>query len=154
MNEKKPRFSVSVDNDLYDKINNYQHDNRIKSQTQAIAEILKIGIQSIMEETKNFKEIDTVSAQPKDIFPEFLAKIIQIYNQMNAIGQEKLLEYAKDLSINDRYKKCDSISQKSVSWLDFQIARADEFAAMACAQFLQEKKQELQASSAQKSETS
>lgn len=61
------------------------------------------------EMSQNFPPIE-----PGRLFPAQLARIIEIYNGMNSVGQEKLFEYAEDLSINDRYKKDDSISTDSV----------------------------------------
>ena len=54
------------------------------------------------------------TADYERLFPAQLARIIEIYNGMNSVGQGKLFEYAEDLSINDRYKKGDSISKDTV----------------------------------------
>ena len=45
---------------------------------------------------------------------EQLARIIEIYNDMNAAGREKLFEYAEDLSINARYKKDNPVSNQAI----------------------------------------
>lgn len=110
----KPRFSVSVDCDLYEKINTFQHERRMKSQNQAITEILKVGIQTVYEQESQLSPgPETSDFQPEAIIPEQLARIIEIYNDMNSVGQEKLFEYAEDLSINTRYKKDHSISHQA-----------------------------------------
>ncbi len=101
MENKKPRFSVTVDADLYEKINEYQHEQRINSQTQAIAAILKIGIEAIMEEDGKPPTEDHVEPE----IPEQLAKIIEVYYSMNPTGQQ-LLEIQADLLSNEpKYKK-------------------------------------------------
>lgn len=43
--------------------------------------------------------------QTEPIIPEQLARIIEIYNSMNTVGQKKLFEYAEDLNINTKYGK-------------------------------------------------
>lgn len=113
MDYPKSRFTVSVDSDLYEKINTFQHENRMKSQTQAIAEILKIGIQAITEENQDSSGAEPLKLPVQPVISEQLARIMDIYNDMNAIGQEKLFEYAEDLSINERYKKDNPISKQA-----------------------------------------
>lgn len=101
VDNKKPRFSVSVDADLYEKINKYQHEQRINSQTQAIAAILKIGIKAIMEEG----DIVPVEDQSQPEIPEQLAKIIEVYYSLNDTGQKLLEIQANLLSKEAEYKK-------------------------------------------------
>lgn len=109
LDSPKPRFSVSVDADLYDKITTYQHGKKIKSQTQAIAEILKIGINSILEED------GITPPEPDPPIPPQLARIIEIYDSMNSEGQYELAKQARLLSLAPEYKKgYSSVSSKSV----------------------------------------
>lgn len=42
--------------------------------------------------------------------------LIQIYNNLNSAGQNKLMDYAKDLSQLSQYKKCDTISEQEISY--------------------------------------
>ena len=37
--------------------------------------------------------------------------LVKIYNDLNVEGQEKLMDYATDLSSMEKYKKCNSISK-------------------------------------------
>lgn len=114
MDSQKPRFSVSVDADLYEKINTYQHENRMKSQTQAIAAILKIGIQAIQEEWNGPGNEGDAPAQVPEISPQ-LARIIDVYNSMNAEGQTELAKYARLLSLDGEYKKgAVDVSEKAI----------------------------------------
>lgn len=105
MNDKKPRFSVTVDADLYEKINEYQHEQRINSQTQAIATILKIGIKAILEDSGASLKEDR--SEPK--IPEQLAKIIDVYYSLNETGQNLLEIQADLLSKEPKYKKDSSV---------------------------------------------
>lgn len=113
MDYQKSRFTVSVDGDLYEKINTFQHEKRMKSQTQAIAEILKIGIQAIIEEDQ-----DSSGAKPQELpvqpkIPEQLARIMDIYNSMNPEGKDQLADYAEYLGMTTKYKKDNSISKQA-----------------------------------------
>ena len=109
----KPRFSVSVDCDLYDKINTYQHDRRMKSQNQAITEILKIGIQAIQEESQNSTQPEPLEIQVQPEIPKQLARIIDIYHSLNPEGKEQLADYAEYLGMTVKYKKDNSIPNQA-----------------------------------------
>lgn len=37
--------------------------------------------------------------------------LMQIYDNLNKLGQERLMQYAEDLSGNDKYKKCTDITE-------------------------------------------
>lgn len=50
---------------------------------------------------------------PEPAISKQLARIIEIFNEMNATGQDKLYEYAEDLIVNSRYKKDNSLAKKS-----------------------------------------
>lgn len=113
MDNQKQRFSVSVDPDLYDKINTYQHEKRMKSQTQAIAEILKVGIQAIQEENQSVSGSESFQQEPEPLISDQLARIIEIYNAMNPEGKEQLADYAEYLGSTIKYKKDNSVSNQA-----------------------------------------
>ena len=113
MDNLKQRFSVSVDRELYDKINTYQHEKRMKSQTQAIAEILKFGIEAILEDENQQLNSRPLEHQPSTVIPDQLARIIEIYNEMNTEGQEQLSDYAEYLGGTIKYKKDSSVSRQA-----------------------------------------
>lgn len=52
--------------------------------------------------------------EPTDIDSEDLHPLLKIYNELNADGQERLMEYAQDLAEMPKYKKCPDISQKAI----------------------------------------
>ena len=47
MPTEKPRFSITVSQDLLDKIEDFRFEKRIKSQNQAIVELISIGLNNI-----------------------------------------------------------------------------------------------------------
>lgn len=116
MESSKQRFSVSVDEDLYDKINTFQHDHRMKSQTQAVVEILKIGIQTILKE----KEYDCSTKFRNNL--EFSLQVIRD----NLAGDEEgmsdyyelhtLVESTYPLSLAEACIAADKVGE-SVSYL-------------------------------------
>lgn len=47
MATEKQRFSVTVDDTLYRKIEDFRFEKRIKSQSKAVNELMKIGFDSL-----------------------------------------------------------------------------------------------------------
>lgn len=47
MPTEKPRFSITVSQELLDRIEDFRFEKRIKSQNQAIIELISIGLNSI-----------------------------------------------------------------------------------------------------------
>ena len=43
----KPRFSITVSDEIYEEINTYQHEHRLATQTKAIAELIERGIDAL-----------------------------------------------------------------------------------------------------------
>lgn len=110
MGTDRPRFSITVSEELYDQINKFQHENRIATQTKAISKILQIGINALVESPISDK---LSRVQTEFEIPEELAKIIEFYNDMNIEGQHTLYDSAESLSYNPKYKKGNSISKKA-----------------------------------------
>lgn len=47
MSTEKPRFSITLDADLYEKINDYQHAKKYSTQTKAISDLIMRGAKSL-----------------------------------------------------------------------------------------------------------
>lgn len=47
---EKPRFSISLDDDLFERVDEYQHKNRIATRSQAIVRLIETGYSALMEE--------------------------------------------------------------------------------------------------------
>lgn len=52
MPTKNPRFTITMEQDLYDMIEDYRYSHRMKSQTQAVIALLESGIESLADEIK------------------------------------------------------------------------------------------------------
>lgn len=52
MPTEKPRFSITIDQELLNRINDYQHKNRMSTQTKAVLDLISKGIaQTTIEAT-------------------------------------------------------------------------------------------------------
>lgn len=92
----KPRFSITVSEELYNSINEYQHEHRIQTQTKAIVELLKIGIEHILSDSESVSE--TVTEHKVEPY-------VQFFESLAPQDQQKLLEVLqpyKELDLEDR----------------------------------------------------
>lgn len=48
----KPRFSITVSEDIYQQINDYQHEHRLSTQTKAVLAFIEKGLEVILAEKK------------------------------------------------------------------------------------------------------
>ena len=55
MATKKPRYMISVDNDMFDKIENFRFEKRFQTRSEATAELIRLGLESIEKEQKEKK---------------------------------------------------------------------------------------------------
>lgn len=96
MSTDKPRFSITVSEELYNSINEYQHEHRIQTQTKAVVELLKVGIEHILSDS------DSVSETVNEYEPE---PYVQFFESLSSQEQQKLLEALqayKELDSEDR----------------------------------------------------
>ena len=49
MATNKPRYTVSVDNELFERIEDFRYENRYPTRAEATAELIKLGLQSLQE---------------------------------------------------------------------------------------------------------
>lgn len=52
MSTNKPRYTVSVDDDLFQQIENYRFENRFQTRSEATVELIRRGLQSVREDQK------------------------------------------------------------------------------------------------------
>ena len=64
MPTNKPRFTIVIDDELYQKVNDYRYTYRLRSQSEAICKLVEIGIKAIlMEEAEKQKAADSADAE-------------------------------------------------------------------------------------------
>ncbi len=102
MSTDKPRFTITVDPDLMQEIEDYRYNHRIKNQTQAVVSLMQRGLQEIIE-----KEFRQKPQEVEEYSPDEL-QLIADYREFSAEGKEKIREYAADLKDNPKYKKRDA----------------------------------------------
>ena len=65
MPTNKPRVTFVIDDALYEQVQNYQFTYRAKNQSQAICELVEIGIKAILaEEAEKQKAAEAADAAP------------------------------------------------------------------------------------------
>ena len=64
----KPRFTITVDAELDKAIEDYKYRTRAKNKTQAVIELMEIGMDSLMKEIKQKEKAPApVSAETKEV---------------------------------------------------------------------------------------
>lgn len=70
MPTQKPRFSIAIDDDLLKAVDDYKFDNRIKSQNQAINDLVRAGLCELSrieaEAIKKASEAETTAPEAKE----------------------------------------------------------------------------------------
>lgn len=56
MATKKQRYMISVDDEMFDKIENFRFEHRFQTRSQATAELIRLGLETIKNEQQNEKE--------------------------------------------------------------------------------------------------
>ncbi|NBI63721.1 hypothetical protein D3Z38_11795 [Clostridiales bacterium] len=104
----KPRFTIVVTDELYDKINDFRFEKKFKSQSKAINELIMIGLNSLLNE--DF-----------DIGPNFSKQeinIIEKYRDLDEHGKKMV-----DFVLEEEHKHCQG-KQRIIDPIDQD---ADEF---------------------------
>lgn len=84
MSTDRPRYTVSVDDELLKQIEDYQFEHRYKTRSSATVELIRLGIQQLMQEqpkiAQNTAPIPALSADEQ--------QLIDDYRSLNEQGQE------------------------------------------------------------------
>lgn len=110
MSTDKPRFSVTFTDDAYKKIKKYQIENRISTQSKAVAALVEIAINEI--ESKPIKKADSVdNPTTEDIFASIeqqhdrnTQKAFSMYVQLDQGDQGEIRGEMKQMLKADKYK--------------------------------------------------
>lgn len=108
MATEKQRFSITVDDSLYRKIEDFRFEKRIKSQSKAVNELMKIGFNALTG-----KDINLGPS-----LSSFELGIIEKYNALDKHGKEII-----DFILKKEYERC-SASQPYTKIVDSK-ARED-----------------------------
>ena len=84
MSTDRPRYTVSVDDELLKQIEDYQFEHRYKTRSSATVELIRLGIQQLMQEqpqiAQNTAPVPALSADE--------TQLINDYRSLNEQGQE------------------------------------------------------------------
>ncbi|WMJ85850.1 hypothetical protein [Anaerocolumna sp. MB42-C2] len=56
MATNKPRYTVSVDNELFEKIENFRFERRFQTRSEATVELIRLGLEAIRKEQEEAKK--------------------------------------------------------------------------------------------------
>lgn len=84
MSTDRPRYTVSVDDELLKQIEDYQFEHRYKTRSSATVELIRLGIQQLMQEQPEITQTPTPALSLTDDEQQ----LIDDYRSLNAQGQE------------------------------------------------------------------
>lgn len=53
MATNKPRFTISVDDDMFQEIEDFRFENRYKTRSEATVELIRLGLESMRTKKEN-----------------------------------------------------------------------------------------------------
>lgn len=56
MSTNRPRYTVSVDDDMFAKIEDFRFENRFQTRSEATVELIRLGLEAVEEKKKKGKE--------------------------------------------------------------------------------------------------
>ncbi len=108
MPTEKPRFTITVDKELFGQIEEFKFINRYKNQTKAVIALIEKGLDVLA--SKDPEIADAVRKKPATYLKADEEKLVNLYRALNEEGQERLLESAEVMVDSKRYKKGCAVS--------------------------------------------
>lgn len=56
MATNKPRYTVSLDNDMFNEIENFRFENRFQTRSEATVELIRLGLEQLKKEREYTKQ--------------------------------------------------------------------------------------------------
>lgn len=84
MSTDRPRYTVSVDDELLKQIEDYQFEHRYKTRSSATVELIRLGIQQLMQEQPKIAQ----NTAPVPALSTDEQQLIDDYRSLNEQGQE------------------------------------------------------------------
>ena len=91
----KPRFSITIDESLLNRINKHQRDNKFATQNKAILDLVQIGLE----------ELKSDASESNNDLSKNEMMILDLIKRLNSKGQQKVIDYALDLQASGLYSK-------------------------------------------------
>ncbi|MBR0281673.1 MAG: hypothetical protein IJQ81_08790 [Oscillibacter sp.] len=90
----KPRFSISLDPELAEKVNEYRFNRRITTQSKAIQRLIKLGFDSMENDGNSASAYETELDNQEH-------ELIRIARELDPSRQELLLQIAEVIAQKD-----------------------------------------------------
>ncbi|WP_306488322.1 ribbon-helix-helix domain-containing protein [Agathobaculum sp.] len=84
MSTDRPRYTVSVDDEMFEQIENFRFENRYKTRSQATVELIRLGIEQLTQQNSSLLE---PSKSESTLSPDEL-QLVEDYRSLNKQGQE------------------------------------------------------------------
>ena len=97
MPTQKPRFSIAMDDDLLQAVDDYKFENRVKSQNQAINDLVRAGIEELKR--KEASQIEKASESAETDTKALGKDTVQVFKDI--LGRAGMLNDNQDISDND-----------------------------------------------------
>lgn len=105
MSTERPRYTVSVDQDLFQQIEDYKFKMRYSTRSDATVDLIEKGLSVLNEKPISQIEKSPVPAEPRAGENALLQRLTGCFNQLNEDGQERLAETADDMVRSGKYIK-------------------------------------------------
>lgn len=79
MATKRPRYMISVDNEMFDKIEDFRFEKRFQTRSEATAELIRLGLEAIEEEQEEAKKAKKSALSSEKIAMAVLEKEVCHY---------------------------------------------------------------------------
>ncbi len=63
MATNRPRYTVSVDDEMFKKIEDFRYENRFQTRSEATVELIRIGLETLQSEMQKKKEAENHADQ-------------------------------------------------------------------------------------------
>ena len=62
----KPRYTVSVDNEMFQEIENFRFENRYQTRSEATVELIRRGLESLKKERQQAQKKEIAASEETD----------------------------------------------------------------------------------------
>ena len=97
----RPRYTVSVDDEMFEQIEDFRFEHRYKTRSQATVELIRLGIENLKQEKPELFEghSSKISSLSSDEH-----QLVEDYRSLNDQGQEYIRQTM--YMAKQTYKKC------------------------------------------------
>lgn len=97
-----PRLMITISEELYRQIQDYQHERRLTSMSKAILDLMGKGIDLLKNEAEETRQVE-IAALAKSELAHDEAELVAAYRKLNSDGQHMALGMVESLTLNPAY---------------------------------------------------